>query len=207
MMNQVIPGLPQGCIVVLYNASYQNKQENKASPTHSLKCDIEDWLSRNNINFNAEMRKCELLTLVRQNRPRVECRIDALLRGHGFTPMSFPPPPYHLDLNPIEYVWNLTKMKVAEKNMGEVSITYLKILVLAVFNTITPDDWRRSIKHVRKTASDYWTRDGLMEEAVEQLIISVSVDDELDDENEDGCSTDIVDEFRSSADEDEVLPI
>jgi hypothetical protein len=47
--NQLIPGLPVESIVLLHNTSYPNKQENKATPSISLKYDIQSSIRNTNI--------------------------------------------------------------------------------------------------------------------------------------------------------------
>lgn len=50
--------------------------------------------------------------------------------------------------------------------------------------SITEDDWAGYCQHIRKLENEYWIRDGLMENFVDNLIIQVNEIDSEDDEME-----------------------
>lgn len=46
-----------------------------------------------------------------------------------------------------------------------------------MFAAVSDVDWKNVEEHVNKIANEYWKRDALMEDAVEELIISVGTSD------------------------------
>lgn len=191
LSSQLIPGLPIGSIVVLDNAPYHNKLDNKPPSSSSSVSELKLWLSNNNIPFDADFRRSELLHLVATNKPQPIYSTDTILRENGFIPVRLPP--YHPDLNPIELIWNMVKRKVSEKNMSRVPLSELKQNTRDAFSTITKDDWIGAIQHVNQISDDYWTRDGLLEEELDRIIINVgidSTDESSDDEIQRESATD-----------------
>ncbi|PSN55580.1 hypothetical protein C0J52_12117 [Blattella germanica] len=135
--------------------------------------------------------RSELLHLVATNKPQPIYSTDTILRENGFIPVRLPP--YHPDLNPIELIWNMVKRKVSEKNMSRVPLSELKQNTRDAFSTITKDDWIGAIRHVNQISDDYWTRDGLLEEELDRIIINVdidSTDESSDDEIQRESATD-----------------
>lgn len=182
---KLIPGMPEGSIVVLDNAPYHNKLVNKAPSSNTRKSEIQTWLTENNIPFTPDMYKTELLLLVKRNRPQPVYRIDEILQDKGFVPLRLPP--YHPDLNPIELIWNMVKMKVSEKNMSHVSLSDLRNMTSEAVGKITKEDWEKAVAHANKIADEYRKRDDLLETAVEVIVITVGL--ESSDEDSDNTET------------------
>lgn len=63
------PNIPLGSVIVFDNAPYHSVVENKPSTKYSLKAQMIAWLEMNNIAFDEKMLKCELMTLVNENKP------------------------------------------------------------------------------------------------------------------------------------------
>ncbi|PSN37784.1 hypothetical protein C0J52_15859 [Blattella germanica] len=70
VLQQLIPGLPQRSIVVIDSTPHHNIQDNKIPSTNNLKSEIQEWLRNNNIPFDPEMTKTELLIRAKQYRPK-----------------------------------------------------------------------------------------------------------------------------------------
>jgi len=201
---KLIPNLPAGSIVVIDNAPYHTVQENKSPTTSSRKSDIIDWLTRNNIQFDSGLTRNELLRIVKQSKPKPIYTVDRILRERGFQVLRLPP--YSCDLNPIELIWNLLKQKIAAHNVSSVPLSTLKEMTRNDIREITQEDWVKACNKVKKIEDDYWRRDALMEEAIDNLIINVGfdssddeiseADDKLNDEPEEreGSCTDTADE-------------
>ena len=143
------------------NASYHSSQVNKPPTSANRKHEIEEWLIKNIIEFLADLQKCELLNLVKLNKPGPVYAIDDYLKSVGHTVIRLPP--YHCDLNPIEYIWSDVKRMVADKNVNQLPANIERITREA-FEKITVDDWKRHCDHVNKLRGEYWDRDGLLQE-------------------------------------------
>jgi hypothetical protein len=76
-----------------------------------------EWLEKNNIIYEEEMTKTELLQIVRIQRPPPKYVIDSIFQEQGHETIRLHP--YHCDLNAIEFIWNASKTKVTHKNVGQ----------------------------------------------------------------------------------------
>jgi len=91
LREQLVPGLPSNSVVCLDNAPYDYSMTvNKAPTTSSRKGEIQDWLSGNNVYFDNEMIKSELLCLVKRYRNEPEYVVDNILKEHGHEVLRIP---------------------------------------------------------------------------------------------------------------------
>lgn len=79
------------------------------------------------------------------------------------------------DLNPIEYIWNLVKQRVADKNVSQLERDIEKLTRDAI-NSINESDWKKEINHVDRLRQKYWEDDHLQEDIESQLIINLQSD-------------------------------
>lgn len=182
LRTQLVPNIPHNSIIVMDNASYHTNQINKAPTSASRKQEIEIWLTVNKITFSKESRKVELLNLVKAHKPQPEYAVDNYLNSLGHTVVRLPP--YHCDLNPIEYIWSLVKRRVADRNVRQ-SPKDIERITREAFETVTAEEWKQECRHVDKLRAEYWTRDGLLEE-MDELIIHVGSDSDTDYESDEG---------------------
>jgi transposase len=147
---------------------------------------IQEWLQRNNINYEEEMTKTELLQLVRIQRPPPEYVIDSTFQEHGHETIRLPP--YNCDLNAIEFIWNIIRTKVAHKNVGQ-SAADIQNLITQVIENINVEDWKSAISNVKKIEADCWTRDHLLEEEIEHVVIKFGGEDTNTDSSNDSHSS------------------
>ncbi|CAF4940522.1 unnamed protein product [Pieris macdunnoughi] len=138
---KLIPNLPPNGIIVMDNAPYHSKQANKPPNFSARKNEMQTWLQEHNIKFDDKMTKRELYMLIQRNKPEKVYFIDEIFRAHGHEVLRLPP--YHCDLNPIEYVWNLMKQRVADKNIDQ-SEKDIERLTKAAIQSITPEDWKKN---------------------------------------------------------------
>lgn len=96
-------------IVVIDNAPYHSTQSVKAPTSAALKADMQNWLREHNIPFNDKMTKRELYPIILRTKPPKKYVVDDLMREQGQEVVRLPP--YHCDLNPIEYIMELSKAK------------------------------------------------------------------------------------------------
>lgn len=186
MQEKVIPNLPPNCLLVMDNAPYHSVQVNKAPTTASRKLDIMVWLDSNNIAYEHEMTKSELLQLVRTRRPSPKYYIDGVLEKHGHEVVRLPP--YHCELNAIEFVWNMVKRRVAEKNVVQHAADIEQLATNAI-NSITAEEWRKAILHVRETEKQYWESDIIMEHEMEQIVVQLGGEESSDDSDDDNSDS------------------
>ncbi|KAK4325758.1 hypothetical protein Pmani_003701 [Petrolisthes manimaculis] len=113
-VDQLLPNIEENSLIVMDNASYHSRKVNKAPAYSSRKSVIIEWLSENNISYDATLNKPELMEICRQNIEKSRYEIDdiAALQGHEVLRL----PPYHCELNPIELIWAKVKTKVKKLN-------------------------------------------------------------------------------------------
>ena len=81
-------------------------------------------------------------------------------------------PPYHPDLSPIEIFWGDVKGRISEC-LSE-SLEVKRNLCEKFFLEYSVDKWKKCCDHVIKIENEYWKNDSLMDEAVDELIISIN---------------------------------
>lgn len=186
LKEKLLPNLPPNGIVVIDNAPYHSTQSEKPPISSSLKADMQNWLQSNNINFDEKMTKRELYHLIVTNKPPKKYIVDELMKEHGHEVLRLPP--YHCDLNPIEYIWNLVKQRVADKNVTQ-SEREIENLTKKAIKSITVADWKKEINHIERLEKEYWDKDRLQEIEEREFIISLggeesSSESEIDDESD-----------------------
>ncbi|KAJ0184140.1 hypothetical protein K1T71_000563 [Dendrolimus kikuchii] len=180
---KLIPNLHEPSIIVMDNAPYHSVVTNKAPTSNSRIDEIKLWLLENNIDFDPTLRKPNLLSLVKKNKPSPIYAIDDLLGEYVHTVVRLPP--YHCDLNPIELIWAKLKQKVAARNVESCDV---KQLTEEAFNSITPEIWKNCCHHVQTLEKEYYERGHRLYQDIDELIIRLGDDSSSDDSS--CCSDD-----------------
>ena len=175
---QLLSDLPESSVIVMDNASYHSRQVNKPPSSSSKKADIIAWLLNNQINFEQDMLKVELLELVKKNREATTYAVDKMAEERGHQVVRLPP--YHCTFNPIEMIWAQLKGFVRSHNRTGRQADIMRLVEMAV-ETVTPHSWEKCCQHVLKVEEDYWRSDHLMED-VGPFLIDLQTSDESSDE-------------------------
>ena len=93
-------------------------------------------------------------------------------------------PVAHCELNPIELAWASVKGYVAKHNR-DYNLGEVERLVPDGFEHTTSDMWRRFCRHVVDIENEYFEKDGLVEDVVEEMVITLGADENDSDEEED----------------------
>ena len=94
------------------------------------------------------MRKTELLKLVKSNSPAIKTyEFDAMLAEHGLYALRLPP--YHCDINAIEYV--IRKQNVSE----DINVEQLFKLTKLALENITVNKWMNYCRLTEKLKKEY----------------------------------------------------
>ncbi|XP_049797577.1 uncharacterized protein LOC126214990 [Schistocerca nitens] len=181
---------PPNCAIVKDNASYHNKEHNKAPTRSSNKNEIIEWLLKNKVEADLTMRKTKLFDLIKEHKPEDKVfEINKILEAHGHTVLRLPP--YNCDLNPIEMAWAKLKNFVRGRNiLGDVCMTKLLQLVKEGFETIIQDDWSAYSLHVKKLERQYWVKERVMEDIIDAIVVNLESDDDDDDDGNDSDNVD-----------------
>lgn len=177
---QLIPNLPQNCVVVMDNASYHNIKSTKEPTSTTLKKAMIEWLCARNVECDEALTKPELYNLIKPLKEKEQVFvIDAVLAAHGHVTLRLPP--YHPELNPIEKIWALVKNWVAAHNVT-FKLGDVENLARQKFSEATQADWKSVCDHVKKVEMDYIEREHLLDEVFEMIFpVNTGESDEEDD--------------------------
>ena len=87
---RVLPNLPQSSVLVVDNAPYHDREEDKCPTTATRKAEIQAWMDRNRIQYNTRMLKAELLQICKIQKPQPEYVLENILRQHGHDCLRLP---------------------------------------------------------------------------------------------------------------------
>lgn len=181
---KLVPNLPACSVIVLDNAKYHNAVVEKQPTTSTRKADIQAWLHKHNIPFNDGMLKSELLQLVKLNSVPTVYKTDIVAEIAGHCVLRLPIA--HYELNPIELIWAQVKCYAARNNKIFTMAEALKLSRDGI-NTVTAENWAACVQHVvNKVEPDFWEKDCICENVVEEFTIRVGTDSSSDkDDNDD----------------------
>ena len=129
---------------------------NKTPNTSTNKDNIKKWLKHNNIPFEDNLNKKDLLLIVKKNPIEPSYYVDDIIKEFGHFPLRLPP--YCCDGNPIELIWNTFKFNIRKNNFDVKCPEFVK-LIFKTFDDITPSQWAASVRHTVKVfESFYWQK-------------------------------------------------
>ncbi|XP_042147295.1 uncharacterized protein LOC121836460 [Ixodes scapularis] len=172
------------------NASYHSRRVECVPTKSSTKSVIQEWLSSKGIDWDKDMLKVELISLVSQVRHKfLSYRVDTRAETVGCTVLRLPP--YHCELNPIELIWGQVKNEVARSN-SSFKLKDVKVLLEQAIKNVTKDNWTAAIQHVKKMEKQFWENDSLSDREVAPIIIEINAGDVSDDSYEDESCDEVV---------------
>ncbi|KAG8268245.1 hypothetical protein J6590_108454 [Homalodisca vitripennis] len=143
LTEKLIPNLPPRSVLIIDNASYHNVEIDKSPTSNSRKCDMQAWLLEKNIPYSHTMLKVELYEIIKANKPAYKRYvIDELLGEKGHVVLRLPP--YHPELNAIEFIWAEVKNWVGAHNV-RFKMDEVNKLVNDKFESITVDTWKKYV--------------------------------------------------------------
>lgn len=181
---KLIPNLPPRSILIINNAPYHNQVNNPMPNSNSQKAVMVNWLQNNQIACFPTMLKPDLYKLILLNKPRIKnYKVDFLLVEHGHTILRLPP--YHPELNPIEYIWTIIKRQVASNNT-EMTMQRVQQLVEEQVGNITAEVWKITCEHAEEMEKKYIENDKELDTILDESFVfdteNSSSDDWLSDD-------------------------
>ena len=180
----LLPHIPPKSIIVMDQAKYHNTVVEKVPTKSSLKKVMRSWLERHQIEFEPSDLKKDLFRKIQAANPKAIYQTDKMAEKYGHEVVRLPVA--HCELNPIELAWAVVKDYCRKHNQA-FTLKGVKELIPHGIQQATPDMWKHFCDHVEKVAEEYWEKDGLLEDAVEEFIIEVSDSEDDDDES---CDSD-----------------
>lgn len=189
---KVIPNLKPASVVVMDNAPYHGVQVDKPPTKYATKVSMMSWLQKNGIHFDSTLRKADLFDIVAAHTPAEKVFvIDEMLKANGHQVIRLPP--YMCELSPIELAWAQMKRYIRDRNTaGDLSMKRLQELTHEAIASVTHSYWKSFNDHVIKLEQEFWTNDGVQEQAIDRMVISLGADLDCSSSEEDASSDDEV---------------
>lgn len=184
LTEKLIPNLPKNSLVVMDNAPYHTVQINKAPTMSSTKAQMQQWIEAKGLSYLPTMLKVELNDIIKEHKEPAIYEADQELMRHGHKAVRLPP--YHCDLNAIEFMWSLMKRRVAEKNVGQENKNIVKLTEEA-FASITAEDWQKQCQHVKNIEDNFFSLHPRIDKEIDKLIIDLGNESET--ESDSTCSS------------------
>ncbi|KAL4121281.1 hypothetical protein QTP88_013826 [Uroleucon formosanum] len=179
---EMLANLEEPSVVVMDNASYHSVLAEEYPRANARKADIQKWLEKKSISYSPVETLCELREKVKMAIPREKkYKLDsvALQMGHEVVRL----PPYHCQYNPIELIWAQVKGEVAKKN-STFKMADVEVLVNNALDEITKEVWTKCGEHCNKLQDADFIKEGLRNEILEPIILTINPDDSSTDEDE-----------------------
>ena len=159
-------------------ARYHKRRIENIPSSSTKKQEIIDWLITHQISFSDELRRPELLELVKRHKEKVPFACVEIAKQYGH--QIFFTPPYHCELQPIEGVWAVAKNEVARSgphsNLLDIRNKLLHAFNEKITSKVIVGFWKRALakaKEYRQSDDDVILLDDEMDD-----------DDDLDDDDE-----------------------
>lgn len=171
---KVLPKLGVNAIVVMDNAPYHSRRQEKTPNTTWTKANIQQWLRDKNISFDEKEIKIQLLNKIKMVKDQYQLyAVDELAKKYGVEVLRLPP--YHCELNPIELIWANVKGHVAKNNTFQ--FEKVKALVSEGMAKVTPNQWKKCVEHVQKEEEKFFKLDFIIDDVTDKFIIHVTDSD------------------------------
>ena len=147
-VNCVIPFLKPRSIIILDNARYHKRYPvNTFKPTMAAnKAQLQDYISSQDESICIQKSKKELIEISIDFFKKTKNEIQEIAESHGHTVLYLPP--YHPELNPIEYTWSYVKRLAAETPSYSLS-TLSKETLPSAFSSLSPQTVQNFFNHVQ----------------------------------------------------------
>ena len=110
-------------------ASYHKRRAEYIPTSSAKKQEIIDWLNAHDVAFSDELRRPELLELVKINKEKVPFSCVKIAEQYEHE-VNYTPP-YHCELQPIEGIWSVVKGEVAWSGLHPNLLSVRNILLNA----------------------------------------------------------------------------
>lgn len=174
--------LEEPCVIVMDNASYHSVLSVNYPKSNAIKSSVQQWLRENGVDFSPLETLSELRERVKSLIPKekkYELDEIALQMGHEVVRL----PPYHCQYNPIELIWAQVKGEVA-KNNKTFKFDDVEKLLNDALDSVTVDNWKKCTDHCHKLQDDDFIKEGLRDEILTPIILTINPDDSSDSESD-----------------------
>ena len=156
----LLPNIPENSLIIMDNVSYHNILSEHSPPTASCsKSKICTWFEQQNIPFEPDFLKPELVDILNRQAPEPIYILDEIAKEQGHEIIRTPP--YHPELQPIEMCWGIVKNYVARNSNFTMDNLYIQLDV--GFEQVTAKTCTEVIAKVRKIEDEFWIADSKLD--------------------------------------------
>ncbi len=119
LTTQLLPNIADNAVIIMDNAPYHNVYKDDGVPLlTSKKIILQEWLMNNDISFDSELLRIQLIDLINKHRPVRTFKLDDMLKNDAeYKDRNIEilrTPQYHPELQPIEKCWGVMKQYIAQ---------------------------------------------------------------------------------------------
>jgi len=163
--SSILPLLKENAVIVMDNAPYHSIKKDKFPLISWKKEQIILWLENKGKIIDRPMVKHRLLEEAEQFRPLYnKYMIDELAMEQNKIILRLPP--YHRELNPIEFAWSSLKQHVKMNYMTHKLLDVQKLVNEGV-ERVTPEMWKSFISHVIGVENTFYDIDFISDELLD----------------------------------------
>lgn len=183
----LLENIPPNSLIVMDNTPHRSVVKDKAPVTGWKNKEIQDWLTKINVEWSPDMLKGELLELASIHKPQLmQYELDEIAQDMGHVVLRIPA--NHSEFNPIELIWTHIKEKVAVEN-NTFNLDDVERSTQSAVDSITSENWEKAINQTVETIELAWNKEKIVEENIEEMIIkareSLSLQSESDSDSMD----------------------
>ena len=185
--DHIIPFLSPRSIIMLDNARYHRQYPlDTFIPTSSSnKSQLIEYIhSQGDESASQEMTKAALLEISKNYFKTAKTEIQEIAEAYGHTVLYLPP--YHPELNPIEYAWGYIKRKVADASSYDLATLTTETLP-AAFASVTPEIIDKFFNHIKNNEKNYRE---IIKKEIEERENRMLIEEEKDQGGDDGFELD-----------------
>lgn len=162
----ILPLLKDNAVIVMDNAPYHSVKKDPCPVMSWKKQNIIDWLEVKGEIIDRPLVKRQLLEKVERLKPIFDKYvIDEAARDNNKIVLRIPP--YHRELNPMEFVWCTVKNYIGMNNKKK-KLTDMQKLLIKGIEQVTSDMWVNFINLVMEEEDKFWEIDFISDELLDK---------------------------------------
>ncbi|XP_072398350.1 uncharacterized protein [Diabrotica undecimpunctata] len=174
--NTLLPNITSGSVTVIDNDSYHSRLHKRIPNSSSSKQELKDFLSENDLYFEDNYNKKQLLEVFRTKTYKKQYIVNTIAIQHGHNVLRLPP--YFCIFNPIELIWGQVKKRIRRKNSFPKFDAKVVDLIRYELSEITSADWKKAVNRVVKVENEYRRLGQLFSNSGQLIINLVDSDDD-----------------------------
>lgn len=174
--------LEEPCVIVMDNASHHSVLSVNYPKSNAIKSTVQQGLRDNGVDFSPLETLSELRERVKSLIPKEKkYEFDEIALQMDDEVVCLPP--YHCQYNSIELIWAQVKGEVA-KNNSTFKFNDVEKLLNDALDSVTVDNCKKCTNHCHKLQEEDFMKEGLRDEILTRIILTINPDDSSDSESD-----------------------